>query len=356
MRADAAWRKLFPDYCNAIPDGGMRESEGCHDKILSELNFYFDIICQLIHLVSCLILCCSTKMKNGFRNWSDVRVFLMVVREGSTLAASRLLGMSQPTVARRIEALENEVGLILFERDTRGFKPTEEARRLYPLAEAIENAVFDFAAETGVLKAVRPIRITGYSGNFSPRMIEILNEFSAMKRNVRFELLPSTKVVDLAGGEADIALRIARNEPDKELICRKISTARWSLFGGRSYAEKYGLPDSPHNLKGHRFVTYEPDDVPTAFHSWLVRHVSPDQIVMSFNEIDLMHAAIRSGRGLGVSNLKLVETDETLIRCFDEIEELSVPHMMLVSPEAYRRSEVKAFTKFFAPRYAAIFK
>jgi DNA-binding transcriptional LysR family regulator len=295
-------------------------------------------------------------MKNWFRNWSDVRVFLMVVREGSTLAASHKLGIAQPTVARRIEALENEVGLTLFERDTRGFKPTEEARRLYPLAEAIENAVFDFATESTVMKAVRPIRITAYSANFSPRMTEILNDFSATKPNVKFELLPSTKVLDLLGGEADIALRLTRSEPDKDLICRKISTARWSLFGGRSYANKYGLPDSPHNLKGHRFVTYEPDDVPTAFHSWLVRHVSPDQIVMSFNEIDLMHAAIRSGRGLGISNLKLVETDETLIRCFDEIEELSVPQLMLIAPEAYRRPEVKAFTKFFAPRNAAIFK
>jgi DNA-binding transcriptional LysR family regulator len=295
-------------------------------------------------------------MKNCFRNWSDVRVFLMVVREGSTLAASHKLGISQPTVARRIEVLENETGLTLFERDTRGFRPTEEANRLFPLAEVIENAVFEFASESEGLKAVRPIRITAYSANFSPRMTEILNDFSAMRPNVKFELLPSTKILDLRGGEADIALRLAKSEPDKDLICRKISTARWSLFGSPDYAEKFGLPDSPDNLKGHQFVTYEQGDVATVFHSWLVRHVSSDQIVMSFSEIDLMHAAIRSGRGLGIVNLKLAQSEKLLIRCFDEIKELCVPQLMLVSPEAYRRPEVKAFTEFFAPRYAAIFK
>ena len=76
---------------------------------------------------------------------------------------------------------------------------------------------------------------------------------------------------------------------------------------------------------------------------------------MSFTEIDLMHAAIKAGHGLGLMNDKLAEGDETLIRCFEPIEELSRQHLMLIAPQAYRRPEVKAFVKFFAPRYAAIF-
>jgi DNA-binding transcriptional LysR family regulator len=280
----------------------------------------------------------------------------MVVREGSTLAASRKLGLAQPTVARRIEVLENETGIILFERDSRGFKPTEDGRKLFPVAEALEGAAFNFATKADELKKVRPIRITAYSANFSSRVTEIFSEFSLSNPKVSFEFLPSVKVLDLAAGEADIALRITRSEPDENLICRKISTARWALYGSSSYAERYGLPVSPSDLSGHRFVTFERDDVPADLHNWLQRHVSPDQIVMSFSEIDLVHAAIKAGHGLGIMNVKLAETDNTIVPCFDAIEELSRPHLMLVAPEAYRRPEVKAFTKFFAPRYAAIFK
>ncbi|MGI9390756.1 MAG: LysR family transcriptional regulator [Boseongicola sp.] len=294
-------------------------------------------------------------MKNGFRNWSDVRVFLSVVREGSTLAASRKLGIAQPTVARRIEALENETGLTLFERDTRGFKPTADARSLYPLAEAIENATDDFADKTRELTKRRPIRITA-PGMFSDRATDILSEFSALNPGVAFEFLPSLKVLNLLKGEADIAIRIARSEPDENLICRKISTARWALFGGQSYAEKFGLPISPDDLQGHRFVTFKHDDVPADLHNWIARRVSPDQIVMSFSEPELMQASIRAGHGLGLVNLRIASFDDALIRCFDHIEELSRSNMMLIAPEAYRRPEVKAFTKFFAPRYAAIFK
>ena len=106
----------------------------------------------------------------------------------------------------------------------------------------------------------------------------------------------------------------------------------------------------------HSFVTFENEDVPATLHSWLMRHVSPEQVVQSFSEIYLMHAAIRAGRGLGVMNVRMAEDDPSLIRCFDPPEELSAQHLMLVAPEAYLRAEVKEFTKFFAPRYAKLYK
>ncbi|WP_085893649.1 LysR family transcriptional regulator [Roseovarius litorisediminis] len=310
----------------------------------------------VVLLEFCLILCCSTKMKSGFRNWSDVRIFLTVIREGSTLAASRMLNVAQPTVARRIDVLENELGLTLFERDTRGFKPTESARKIVPFAEAIEKAASEFSKKANELTEIRPIRVTAYSGNFSPRVTEIFSEYSALNPDIAFEFLPSVKVLDLEGGEADIALRITSKEPQQNLICRKISTARWSLYGSRGYAEKHGLPASCERLSDHQFVTFKRRDVPAALHEWLICHVAQDDIVMSFSEIDLMHAAIKSGHGLGLMNDKLAEMDDTLIRCFGPIEDLSRQHLMLIAPEAYRRPEVKAFVKFFAPRYAAVFK
>ena len=295
-------------------------------------------------------------MKNEFRNWSDVRVFLAVVREGSTLAASAKLGMAQPTVARRIEALEHATGLTLFDRDTRGFKPTQNGIDLVGKAEALEAAAEAFLDQANELAVAKPIRITAYSGNFSPRMIEIVNEFSAKNPGVLFEFLPTVKALDLAAGEADIGLRLARSPPDPELICRKISDARWSLYGGSNYAKTHGLPASPAEFTGHSFVTFQRGDIPNVFHEWLLEHIDPKQIVATYSELDLMHAAIRSGQGLGISNVKLVEADPDFVPCFEEIEALSVPHLMLISKDAYRRREVKSFVKFFAPRYAAIFK
>ena len=306
-------------------------------------------------LVSIQILCCYSKMKSKFRNWSDVRVFLAVVRAGSTLAASRMLGMSQPTVARRIEALEAATGLVLFERDTRGFTPTNAARSLLQLAEDMEEAADKFAKKSQKFREPSTIRITS-PGFFSDTVMDIFSDFSAANPDIAFDFIASVKILDLSEGEADIAIRVTANEPDERLICRTIRTAKWALFGSQRYADKFGLPKSPDDLRDHRFVTFEHADVPDYLHRWLSERVSPDQIIMSFRDVDLMQAAIRAGHGLGLVNLRQAQFDTALVRCFGDIEELSRSHLMLIAPDAYRRPEIKTFTKFFAPRYAATFK
>lgn len=295
-------------------------------------------------------------MKSGLRDWSNLPVFLAVMRQGSTLAAARQLGLAQPTVARRIDALEHETGLILFDRDTRGFHPTQAAQRLLPLAEAVEAAVDTLAEQVAALAHPRPIRITAYSGNLSPRVHAIFSTYAQAHPDIAFEFLPDVRVLDLKTGEADIALRLALSDPDPDLICRRISTAQWGLFGAPSYAEKHGLPASPEALHGHRFISFKRQGVPPRLHDWLARHVAPEQIVQTHSEIDLVHAAIRAGHGLGLVNLRLVGDDPAYVRCFGPIEELSLPHLLLVSPQAWTRPEVKTFVRFFAPRYAAIYR
>lgn len=295
-------------------------------------------------------------MKNAFRDWSNVRYFLAVFREGSTLAASRKLGAAQPTVARRIDALERELGVVLFERETRGFRPTGAAHSLLPLAEAVEAATLVFAAKADDLTRTRPIRITGPGVNFSPRMQRIVYDFTLANPGVGFEFIQTNKVLDLAAGEADVALRLTTVSPDPDLICRKISTARYALYGARAYAAERRLPRSESDLRGHRFVVYRPDTTPRPNEVWLLQFITKDQIVGAFAEFSLMQAAVSDGQGLGLLNVKHSEPDDNLIRCFDPVEDLTQEHLLLVAPEAYRRPEVKKFVQFFAPRYAAIFK
>jgi DNA-binding transcriptional LysR family regulator len=87
--------------------------------------------------------------------WSDLRIFLSVAREGSTLAASRLLNMNQTTVSRRIEALEHALDVALFTRSTRGFALTPQGQALMGRIEAVEVAAID--VETEATRLVRDL-------------------------------------------------------------------------------------------------------------------------------------------------------------------------------------------------------
>jgi DNA-binding transcriptional LysR family regulator len=225
-----------------------------------------------------------------------------------------------------------------------------------PQAEAIEDAVTGFSEKAADLTQSRPIRVTAPGANFSPRMQRIVYDFTLANPGVGFEFVQTNKILDLVAGEADVALRLTTIPPDPDLICRKISTARYALFAARAYAAERRLPTSESELRGHRFVVYRPDATPRPNEAWLLQFITKDQIVGAFAEFSLLQAAVSDGQGIGLLNVKHSEPDDNLIRCFDPVEDLAQEHLLLVAPEAYRRPEVKKFVQFFAPRYAAIFK
>lgn len=286
-------------------------------------------------------------------NWSDVRVFLAVCREGSTLAASRKLGMSQPTVARRIDALEHELGLTLFERDTRGFQPTIVGKDLIAYAEKLEASAIELeeAATRARKSKGRAIRITAPRRNFSPLFSAILSEFSFLHPSVRFELISSYEVLDLFAGEADVAIRIAQRVHDDRLICSKLTDVKSTLFASRGYADRHGLPASPEEFPGHSFVVYDPVPRTLLIHRWLLDRISPDQIVSKGGDAESVTASIEAGLGIGPVTIAFAADYPSLVRCFDPPAGTDVSSWLVVSPEAYKRPEVRAFTAFFAPRF-----
>jgi len=285
-------------------------------------------------------------------------VFLAVIRAGSTLAASKQLGMAQPTVARRIEALEHALRLKLFDRDTRGFRPTQEAQRLLAAAEQIEASIESFQneAEKSQRSNLRPIRITAPSTNFSANFSAILSAFSAEHPGVHFEFISTYDMLDLAAGEADIAIRVAKTIEDDRLICRKLTTVTASLYASQAYADRYGLPASESEFEGHSFAVFDRFYDSLGVNRWLIDRIDANQIVSRCSDIESMIVAIKVGSGIGIVPTSLAKDDGTLLRCFAPPEGISATSWLLFSPDAYRRPEVKAFSAFFAPRYQAIFK
>ncbi len=295
-------------------------------------------------------------MKNQFHNWSDVRVFLAVLRTGSTLAASKTLGLAQPTVARRIEALEHALGLTLFDRDTRGFHPTDAATLLKTSAEAIElniNALSDTALS---LKNAAPkaIRFTGVPEVFTENFAAIVADFRDIHPEATFDFLATPDILDIAKGEADVAIRYTNSIKDPTLICRKISEAQTTLYASEGYINKHGHPESADNFENHKFVMMRPGM--NTWRAWLEPRISPDQIAMECDSYNGMVAAILSGFGMGLIGVGLGDATEALHRCMAPLEHLGITTWLITSPQAHKRAEVRAFTKFFAPRYTAMLK
>ena len=296
-------------------------------------------------------------MKNRFRLWSDVRVYLAVMRGGSTLAASKTLGMAQPTVARRIDALEHDLGVTLFHRDTRGFRPTAAATALLPLAESAEAAMDSLsdAAQAQRDADRKTIRITSGAATFTENFAAIVSEFLEAHPDVTFDFDSSHHQVDLAAGEADIAIRYASKIEDDRLICRKLFETRVSIYGSEAYARAHGLPVSADALAGHRFILGK-GPLGGYANRRLDGRITPDQVAMHCADFDSLVMSVVSGFGLGLMGAGIARGNDKLIRCFPPPPEWQIGVWLVIGPEAYKRPEIRAFTAFFAPRYGAFLK
>ena len=290
-------------------------------------------------------------MKSAPNNWTNIKDFLLVVRTGSTLAASRELGVTQPTVARRIDELERELGLDLFDRDTRGFHLTPQGRGLVAEAEEVEAAVRAFGASAAELSdnVTLPIRFSAPISVFSDAIYETLAQFRTAYPDTPIEVIPSNRFLDLNAGDGDIALRITSEIKDEELICRKLGALSGGLFASRAYPGP--LPSHPDQLKGHRFAIFDGQNVPHALNSWVLDLIEPDQVVTRCSDLGSMVATISNGEVLGPLPRPLGDKDEKLTACFYAPDSLSVPVWLVISHAAYRRKSVKAFVKLMAKRY-----
>jgi DNA-binding transcriptional LysR family regulator len=195
---------------------------------------------------------------NAPPDWSLWRSFGAVVADGSLSAAARRLGLSQPTLGRHIEALEQALGLTLFERTLQGLKPTETALRLYEPVEqaklALAEAQLVAEGTTGALEGtVRLTSSTVTSHYVLPPLLKTLRE--ALPQ-IAIELVPTDSVENLLLREADIAVRMFR-PTQLDLITRKLGEIPIICCAHRSYLEAHGSPVEIEDLTGHDLLGFD---------------------------------------------------------------------------------------------------
>ena len=281
-------------------------------------------------------------MQSRFKDWGDIRIFLAVMREGSTLAASRGLGINQTTVSRRIDVLEQALGLSLFERTTRGAEPTQSAEALLAYAETLEQAAVAIEAEAENEKgrASTPIRITAFESDMFGNIGDVVAEFVKEHPGVSFEFFFSERTLDLMKGEADIALRMAPVISDDRLIAQKVGHSQWTYYASHTYAATHTLPaEFSDDMEDHTVI--------------LLNHFTSKRrnLVRCATTSD-MRMAIQTGQGIGPFPVIVGDANKHLVRCFEPPPGSDLPVWLITSPSARKRPEIRQFTAFAAPRIA----
>lgn len=252
---------------------------------------------------------------NAEPEWGLYRTFLAVMQEGSLSGAARRLGLTQPTAARHIDALQEAVGTELFLRSQRGLVPTETALGLQSHAQAIaaSSAAFLRAASADVAAVAGTVRVSASEVVGVEHLPKILARLRQQYPALAVELVLSNKVDDLLEREADIAVRMALPS-QQELIARRLPSVVLGLHAHASYIARRGMPATIAELPGFDIIGFDRESTTTRE----VMKVLPSLKRSCFavrTDSDLAQlAAIRAGVGIGICQVAVASREEGLVR------------------------------------------
>jgi molybdate transport repressor ModE-like protein len=289
-------------------------------------------------------------------DWNDLRAFLAVARGGSALAASKALKVNQTTVVRRLEALEQALGLKLVERDQGGSRLTEAGRAILAEAEQVERAA-EAVARTAALHnrgAVGTVRVTCSEMVANTILTPALIDFRRLYPDITVEVAITDAALDLKSGEADVAIRGTSGSPDPDLFGRKISDSVFALYCSRAYVRQHGFPARLEDLNDHLLVVGEGPVAGLPGMAWMLAQAPRAEIVVRSGSLTNLNAAIRAGLGIGPMVTTLSDPDPDLLRVSDEIEGSQATTWILTRPDLKDAPRVRAFIDFIIPHYQAL--
>lgn len=249
-------------------------------------------------------------------NWDDLKYFTAVAEAGSTLGAAQALGVSQTTVARRITALEEALGLELFERLSTGYRLTPTAEVLREHAEDVGDAarIFADAASSQHRDVSGDVRITTFELYGTHLLAPILRKLRLAHPAIRIEIETSPDIRDLGSGTADIALRNSERPTGRGVVGRRIADDPWTLFASRSYVEEFGRPGTIDALSRHSFVGGGGKRLWPGYRKWLVENGLEGAVSLQHDSEAGLYSAVRSGLGLAVLPSFVAGRDPDLVR------------------------------------------
>jgi DNA-binding transcriptional LysR family regulator len=250
-------------------------------------------------------------------DWDDVRVFAAVAEAASLGRGAREAGIDRSTASRRITELERRLGARIFLRTRDGLRLSAIGERLYRHAErmAAEATALARSAVDGGGTAKGLVRIATTESLAGMLVRQGLLELRERHPDLEIELLGANRVVDLARGEADLALRVTKVD-QPSLRVRRVVTLPFAVFAGESYVRRRGRPSSERELAGHDVLLHagELRTLPEA--KWLESRPGV-RVVLRTNSMIALLAATADGAGISVISGSMAESELGLVRLFD---------------------------------------
>ena len=277
-------------------------------------------------------------------NWDGLKFFLAIAKAGSLSEAASQLNVNHSTVFRRLNALEQDLGVRLFDRRRTGYDLTEAGSDLLAAVEEIEANVLRVerkaAGESEVLAG--PVRLTTTASLARDYVAPRLVTFKDQHPDITIDISVADSDFDLARREADLALRATPAPPDF-LVGRRILGLPWFIHGSNGYLKGAGTPTEMKALKGHRVIGGSAELRRLAPLEWLERHMGSTIVARAG---DLTTMASMAANGLALAVLPADQKMPGLKRLFPFKPAYASELWLLMHPDMRRVGRIKAVWEF----------
>ncbi|MEL6684095.1 MAG: LysR family transcriptional regulator [Pseudomonadota bacterium] len=274
-------------------------------------------------------------------DWNQVRAFLVIAEEGSFSAAARVLKTSQPTMSRQIGALEETLGVTLFERSVRGLTLTETGRDLIDHVRVMGEAatLISMAAEGKSQDVTGEVTVTCtdlMSTTILPRVLKPLRETAP---SIQVRVLASRKVEDLMERAADIAIRHVRpDQPD--LIARQLGDFCASLYAASDYLDRVGRPRTLLDVANLEYVGNSDSTLIERLHGMGIPIRHENFVISNANGV-VAWEHVKAGYGVSLLPEPLGEAEPTVEKVLPDCPFLEFPIWLVTHRELHTSRRIR---------------
>lgn len=282
-------------------------------------------------------------------DWNKARAFLVTAEEGSLSAAARALGMAQPTLGRQVDGLEQELGIVLFERVGRGLSLTPSGLELLAhvrdMGEAAGRVSMTALGQSQALEGT--ISISASETYAAVLLPPIIAKLRVLEPSIQVEIVVANHASDLRRREADIAIRNFRpTEPD--LIAKKIADADAVLYATPDYIKKIGTPSKPADLRRADFVSLDHSGMMIKGLNRLGLDLTAANFPLLTESYLVMWELVRQGAAIGILDAYIGDADPAVRRVLPDLEPLVFPIWLVSHRELTTSRRIRRVYDFLA--------
>jgi DNA-binding transcriptional LysR family regulator len=295
------------------------------------------------------------------RHLSDLLIFTRVVKEGSLAAAGRELGFSSAVVSKRLQRLEEGIGVRLINRSTRKLSLTDEGKLYceYCIRILAELDEAETLIAGGSREPSGTLRVTVPAAFGRQHIAPLVPEFLSRYPKVRLSLHLSDQRVDLIEEGYDLAVRIGELR-DSNLIVRQLGVDRRVLVASPAYIAQHGEPNHPEDLRSHNALLFA-NPGPLDFWNFIDAQGKEHWVKVSgnfeTNNCDALRAIILAGLGVALRPLWDVWQDirmGRMVALLPDHTHPSFPIQALYPNRRYLSQKVRAFIDMLCERFGNI--